>query len=986
MVAFTADPAPVYPDAAFSVPSEEHWINFQTMAGVGSYPLGTDRAMHFDYNERILEPPSGGPGAATVWRFRCKPGTATGTVLALDERIRFLPQSIRLTVLNRSDKPVRLALQLQEMPWEPLSENRARAWHIAAPAEAPPGAQALLTYDLTQAKPDRNTPDRPPLPPFIALTLLPESIEKDTFYEIVFKDIAIHYYDLAPVTCGLSALERITAGTQTDFKIDNAPSDLRECSIELARVMPEGRYSPVLWRIPLAPATPLKHVESIAPLWLTNGQYRARLVCGPKRLAECDTEVVGARTAQPSFACAERALWKDRPTVMLDKLPFCWNGYSSYEYQPGNVTEFGRSGANLLCIPVDAGRHVHHHAARPVLLAPDTFDFGQLEERVAFSLQANPNARLFLRVSLAPPLFWLQAHPEARALIRTDQGDLPHEETVAPQVSHASKRWREDETVWLRALMDHCRKQPWGTRLMGVWLTSGVTEEWFAWGSNDGLWSDYNPEMQAAFRDWQQARGWEPSDIPDPSVRDRKNGDIYPDDAEGRVAAAYARFASEQTADTIAHFARVVKEVSDRQLLVGVFYGYLFQLAGEPRQSTGNHYALRSLLDNPDVDLFSGIPLLNYRTLRDGFDSWVVPDESLRTAGKLYCNENDLFSWLHPILWHTEYDGADPRGGAIALHRRVFANDIIHGGQRQWFSLMSSWHHDEALQQEFSRLITLHNELLPCDRTPVEQVAFVVDDTSFAWIPPASKLGAITVLELYKQCGRAGAPVGAWMLSDLDSLPDRVRFVVVTQAHAPAPADLEKLRRLIEKGGRTILLVGPVGLVNPATQAWDHNATATLTGLPVIVEDAESPGKTLWSASGAVNRDWGAISPRARLEGGPAPLLHYADGAAAGAERELSAGGHLVWCGMPPLSPEVLRGWMERVGVHCFAPVGCVVQASNDLVSVTADAPGDLALHWTDAVQIRDVYNDWTGAGRDIVCPFSAGQTRLFRVSPEVQR
>ena len=179
---FSVFAAPVYPDAAFSVPAEDHWINFQTMAGVGSYPLGADRAAKFDYNERILEPPTGGPGAATVWRFRCKPGTVAGTVLALDERIRFMPQSIRLTLVNRSDKPVRLALQLQEMPWESVAENRARSWQIPAPAEAAPGAEAVFTYDLVQAKPSRDTPDRPPLLPFIALTLLPESIDKDTSY------------------------------------------------------------------------------------------------------------------------------------------------------------------------------------------------------------------------------------------------------------------------------------------------------------------------------------------------------------------------------------------------------------------------------------------------------------------------------------------------------------------------------------------------------------------------------------------------------------------------------------------------------------------------------------------------------------------------------------------------------------------------------------------------------------------------------------
>ena len=129
-----------------------------------------------------------------------------------------------------------------------------------------------------------------------------------------------------------------------------------------------------------------------------------------------------------------------------------------------------------------------------------------------------------------------------------------------------------------------------------------------------------------------------------------------------------------------------------------------------------------------------------------------------------------------------------------------------------------------------------------------------------------------------------------------------------------------------------------------------------------------------------VNRDWGNLSPRARLEGGPAPLLRYADDAVAGVERDLPNGGRLIWCGMPPLSPEVLRGWMERAGIHCTAPVGCVVQASEELTSVTADAPGDIVLKWPETVSIEDVFDGWTGEGKDISCPFKAGQTRLFQV------
>ena len=47
---------------------------------------------------------------------------------------------------------------------------------------------------------------------------------------------------------------------------------------------------------------------------------------------------------------------------------------------------------------------------------------------------------------------------------------------------------------------------------------------------------------------------------------------------------------------------------------------------------------------------------------------------------------------------------------------------------------------------------------------------------------------------------RTGAPVGVWLLSDLDRLPARTRLVVTASATAAKTAELAKLRDLLEAG------------------------------------------------------------------------------------------------------------------------------------------------------------------------------------------
>jgi hypothetical protein len=201
-------------------------------------------------------------------------------------------------------------------------------------------------------------------------------------------------------------------------------------------------------------------------------------------------------------------------------------------------------------------------------------------------------------------------------------------------------------------------------------------------------------------------------------------------------------------------------------------------------------------------------------------------------------------------------------------------------------------------------------------------------------------------------------------------------MVVVASATAAKPADLEKLRRLIDRGGRTIIVVGPAGLANPDTQQWDRNATAALTGLPITVEDSVAPGVAKLASDGKEVSHVPTLRPRASVasEG----WMTYADGKTAGSERALNNGGRLIWCGVPPLDSDLLRGWVEGAGVHCYAPVGVTVHASKQLVSITASSTGEMELHWPKSTTVTDLLDGWSGKGRDMNCPFETNQTRLF--------
>jgi hypothetical protein len=927
-----------------------------------------ERAIQFHWNDLL---PSERDGKTeTEWRFKRKAGNGTRPDLLITHTLFRAPRSFSFHVRNNSPKPISFGLVAYELDWhKPKDGSYAQCLMRYEPVVAA-GAEA----DVSVPFPDADAKWFP-----ARMSLVTDGAEDETEYDIFLSNLVVHYADADGVEASLTAPLQSAASSPIRFEVK--ASGIRAESVTDIEVRDEPH---VLWRIRLTNeekqslvATGNATVSRDAPWYLPARELSAGLVVNGYRAGE-DAPIAFTNATQPALPETERREYNGRPTFFVDGKPFTWSGYASYDFLPGSVSEFGASGVDMFVVATDAGAHVHQIAA-PTWLGGDRYDFGELDERVAMGLQANPGAFITLRVSLALPAFWIRQHEESRARVRTDAVDLPWFETGYAAVSLASEEWRAQQAECLRKLLRHCKEQPWARRVAAVIIGGEVTEEWFAWGANDKQYADYSAPNAAAFAAWCKEKGLPFTDMPSPADRDFAGYDVYPSNDAGKRSAAYALYASEKTAETISYFAKAVKDETQGRCFVGAFYGYVLQLAGESRQHTGGHFALRALLDDPNVDYLLGIPLHNYRRYIDGYDLYTTATESVFAHGKGYANENDLFSWLHNGLWYTEYEPADPRKGAIRMHQRVTGDDLVHGVSRQWFSLLASWHHDAGLQAEFAREIALNRNASRYDRTSADEVAFVVDDTSFASMPPASTLARATNLDLLYALGRTGTPVGVWLLSDLDRLPERVRVVVVASATAARPQDLDKLRALIREGRRTLVVVGPVGLVNPGTMDWNTSATRELLGLPISIEDAAAPGVASLVEGGREVSHLPSMRPRAMLEGDG--WLRYSDGKTAGGERALANGGRLVWCGVPPLDTPLLRQWLQSAGVHFYAPEGFTVHASKQLVSVTASVSGDAELHWPQETTATDLFDGRKASGATTVFPFEAGQTRLFALT-----
>ena len=987
-----------YPSDAYTRPDADSLPVFETLCGVQpglSNPL--ERARKFSKHRFELIEKNG--RSAAEWEFQFDHLPVPPAILTIEERLSRIPGKVEVTVENRGNTPIEVACQIGEVSWWSDVRRKPENGHtVGVPAILPgESKQVMFTFDAESRVQSLRQP--------VTLSLFVRDPKPSQTYRVVLSDLTVHYppdsrkASLPPETKG-------TAGKEIQFPIEAEGVKAGE-SLDLQ--LQDGRW--VLWRVRLTEG----EVESLAkdrkvtikrtvPPHLPGRKYSLSLTGPQGRFTSASAALAVENRNRPGFPEMKVKQKGGLPTFFKNGKPMDWSGYATFDFHPGNVTQFGRHGANTFALVANAGKHVHN-VNRPTWQDDGSFDFRELDEFATLAMSANPDANLLIRVSLSLPPKWFQKHLDSRVVVRDGDKEVIWEETGGIVPSFVSEAWRKQQAENLRRLIDYIRSQPWADRVAGFYLMGGVTEEWFAWGCNDKLNGDYSPVQQEAFRSWCGRRGLDVGGMPAPGESMARGVDFFPDTAAGRRASAYQQFINETTADTLNLFIDEAKKAAPHSL-VGVFYGYVIQCAGEPRQSWSGQLLVRRLLENPNLDFLAGVPLHNFRTIPDALEAAFLSQGgatgSVQLAGKSYVDENDLFSWLHGGVWHTLFDSSNPRAGAITMHRRVLADDVVNGISRYWYSLLASWHDDEALQREFALEHRIQSESLSWDRTPCPEIALLVDDTSFAWITPFSNYFRYCNPEFVYALAKTGSSVRVYLLSDADRLPSSVKFVVVSNAVAARPADLAKLSALLEKGGRTILVTGPIGLINPETQARDFMAPARILGLPLEVKDGAQAGVLKEVSSSIVLVDMTKIPDWARSSGmdtggtvspftistQPGWAVYSSESKlSAGAERPLKDGGKLLWAALPVNNIEVLRKLVETSGAYCYAPTGYVVNAAAGVVSVTAPRKGSVTLRFPQNARWKDVLDASEYSGAEFPCDFTKGQTRIFvRAQAEVTK
>ena len=568
------------------------------------------------------------------------------------------------------------------------------------------------------------------------------------------------------------------------------------------------------------------------------------------------------------------------PTLFIDGVPHTGMSAAAYGPSPDKFASFTLADVDLFtfCASPTEG---HPGLSSLTWQAPDRYDYGQFEQRVAMVLGANRKAHIFPRLYLHAPAWWSERHPDDVVIAERPTGEryVFMHRGVRPAPSWASEAWRRDTAEGLRRLIRHIETSPYADNFIGYHLASGITEEWMMWGSNENEWVDYSPVNQAKFRAWLRERygddeslrrAWhsravslETAEIPSYRKRAAAAFGSFRDPTAEQDVIDYYTYNSWLVADTITYFAKVVKDATRRRKTVGVFYGYLLQLGGGHRIHNAGHLALRQVLESPDIDFVCSPTSYAFRQFGGlGTTHFMSLVDSVRRHGKLWFDENDVRTSISPGKLGEWGKPADIAGDKVQQDKEL-ACVLTNGVAQWWFDVGANRYDEPELRAVVKNLARVARDAQRLDRTSSFQAALVVDAASIPYMRVGDRLGSeLLGDEVYSQIIRRryydAQPELSWLREKAYAFlkPKRIAHVAGCESEAV---------KLAMRWGEDPETAAEAGILHDITKKLNLDEQLILCGKYDIINDnleLKSP-KLLHAKTGAaLARDLFGVSDR----------------------------------------------------------------------------------------------------------------------------
>lgn len=627
---------------------------------------------------------------------------------------------------------------------------------------------------------------------------------------------------------------------------------------------------------------------------------------------------------EPEYLFAAVKLHNGVPTFFFDGKPHSGISYMSYAPSETVARNFHEVGINLfsfVATPTDSTRDT----ANPAWIAPEKFDFSQLDQRAMTFLNAAPDARLIIRLVMSAPVWWCRQHPEETVKIRKEDGTITeffaytNRNQPNPAPSWASELWRRDTLAALEKLIRHVETSPYADRVAGYHLGSGPTDEWLLWTDRkQGGRSDFSTPNIRKFRAW---------------LREKYGSDEALRRAWNNAAV---------TLDTA--------EIPDTRS----------RETSRFRQTGGA-----------------------------GTSHFMTPVGSVRLHGKLWIDENDIRTSISyknaGVAWGQPADLAGDR----LQQTKELANVIVNGCGSWWFNVASNRYDHPEIQKLIANLVRCADRSVALDRTPVDRFAVVLDATGPDYLRTGGRTAKEFLLERLPALSRSGAAFGHYITDDLDRLADhKLLLFPFSIAPDPAQVRaLEKLKNsnriLVFFNGADSFPHRPGAPKGKNGDFTGIRIAKSKHSIPGDFTFSDVPGFT----DGLAGKQFGSAKKRidpAFLPDAPGMVVLARDSRnnpVVALKRH--PGWTAVYCTQIALPARFWANLATAAGVHRYIDTPDVVWANRSQLAVCVDQPGKRTIRLPEPRRVREMFSGQTVSNSPVSSftrEFSRGETALFEL------
>ena len=534
------------------------------------------------------------------------------------------------------------------------------------------------------------------------------------------------------------------------------------------------------------------------------------------------------------------------------------------EPDPDYIKRLGEAGMKIFYIPC---RSEWIDSDGPVPEESPALE--EFSRKAADLLKVVPDAWIMLRLTVEPTPEWCEKHPDHVMCFQDG--------STKPVITHSlqpmyrgmycicSDLWRKEAAVSLERIMTKLDNSPYADRIIGYFLASGGTNEWYnpcvLTDFKNGLYGDCSPAFRAYYSDFLRRKyrtdadlrkAWNREDVsldnpPIPPLEERKHmfaDDVILDallhyeDAERMVgksidndphsATHHGVFLNPDTAqdcadyynafhtgvaESIIHLGQVVRKHYGKTRLVGAFYG---SYGCTEYYDTGTAEAVVPIINSGAVDFLAAPGNYDNRE-PGGYVSQREMQDSFRLHNMMFIVEEDART-CHSELFYQDSMEQFSTEDSLNTLKREFGRNICQDMQAWWFDMALKgeyWYDDPAILQLFRRQQEVGEYAYSIPRAKGCEIACIYDQESIHY---TSILTNRQMLDYFRttDMNRIGTGMDYYYHNDLlhPDMPDYKMYLVIN-AFAMTAEERSAMKEKFARNGAVVVFLYASGFIKP---------------------------------------------------------------------------------------------------------------------------------------------------------------------------